>query len=154
MGKPGCHIITEIIINRSPEEVRKICLDFGKYPEWNPSLLTFEVVSGNIDDVENTKPVIKSLMATPGWSTTTYTMKIEENSPSRFSFYGSLLSLVVTRYFKYEKLDNKSTKFIQGEIWSGFGSGLCAKIFDQEKIRKGLVEMNQALKARCEGATK
>jgi len=149
MGKETCHIKTEIIINKPPKEVRDVFFDFGKYPEWNPSLKSVDLVSGNIEDV-NTKPVLRSLIATPPSEEGFYNMTVVQNDAEEFRIEAGILTIMIARYYRFETYETDKTRFIHGETFRGFGSGLLSKFVNLVNIEKGLVLMNEALKKRCE----
>jgi ribosome-associated toxin RatA of RatAB toxin-antitoxin module len=46
-------IETEIIIGRSPEQVRAVMLDFASYPKWNSYIQEISVLKGEVNDINN-----------------------------------------------------------------------------------------------------
>ena len=111
MSKEACHLKTEIVIDRPVSEVHKVFHDFEKYPQWNPSIKSIQVLSGNINDM-NTKPVLSTLIATPPSSEGYYKTEVVLNSLEEFRMVGRFLSIQIIRYFKFESHENMKTKFI------------------------------------------
>ena len=138
-------LITEIFIEAEPEKVWTVFIDWEKYPEWNPLILSIKgkAIEGEIITVklklENQKPQ----------TFTPRILSLKENK--EFIWRGHLLSTSIfagEHYFILEAVDN-GTKFIHGEKFGGILSGLILKMIG-EKTKKGFEAMNQALKSRVE----
>jgi hypothetical protein len=136
---------TEIIINASAERVWNILMDFEKFPEWNPFVLSIE---GKPELGMQLKVVLNN-----GKGTSTFTPKVITVEKSKtFEWLGSVpFGLFKGQHrFAIEKISDTQIKFIHGEQFSGLLAGLIMKQIG-EQTRKGFISMNEALKRRAEG---
>ena len=145
-------IITEIIINKPPEVVRKAFLDFESYHQWNPFITSLELTHGDLADPVVTRAKLKASISPPGKSAMTFTPDVLINTEKEFKWVGSFLGLWFVagyHYYKFEAVDN-GTRFIQGEYFTGIASKLFLAIVGVDNTRKGFELMNEALKKKCE----
>lgn len=137
---------TEIIINAPAEKVWNVLMDFEKYPEWNPFILsiTGQAVVGN-----QIKAVLKN-----GNGTSVFKPKVLVADKNKaFEWLGSLPIPGIfngQHHFKIERISDSQVKFIHGEQFSGLLAGLIMKQIG-EATQQGFIAMNKALKERVEG---
>ncbi|MCK5588562.1 MAG: SRPBCC domain-containing protein [Candidatus Lokiarchaeota archaeon] len=139
-------IVSEIEINAKPSKVWEVLVDFSSYPEWNPFMRKIEGelnVGSKLEvtiDVPNRdpmtfKPVV--LKANPNeefrWKTKMF---------AGFLFTGE-------HYFILEPIGEETTKFIQGEKFTGILVSFLVKS-SNEDTPLGFVEFNRAIKEQCE----
>ena len=152
----GAVVQTEI--HASPEMVRKTFLDFASYPQWNPFIKSLKVTKGSLEAVTSTPSPsettrLKAFIQPPGGQGMTFTPVVLRNDAEEFRWIGMFLGgwfVSGEHYFRFEKLDDGKTKFVQGEVFSGIAAGLFLALVGTEKVEKGFEAMNQALKKRCE----
>lgn len=146
-------ISTSITIAAPPSAVRKVILDFGSYPQWNPFI---------------TSAYISDPAAPPGtafkivvWKFITDKTAIAENDATAFSWAGSIIS---KKFFwdqhtlKFESFGEEvgengevvNCKLVQSEDFRGFLS-IFSFIYGPF-IKRGCNKMNKALKVRVETA--
>src|SRR6187431_348920 len=118
-------IITEIIIQATPEKVWSVFSDFDKYPEWNPFIKSIkgEVKVGNTIIARLEAPNTKGMTFKPK------VLSFEKNV--RFSWLGSLLFPgLFDGEHSFELIDNKNgtTTFVQSEKFTGILIPLFKKI--------------------------
>lgn len=136
---------TEIIINASAEKVWNTLMDFEKYPEWNPFILS---ITGQPTVGNQIKAVLKN-----GNSTSVFKPKVlvvEKNKA--FEWLGSLPIPGIfngQHQFHIETIGPNQVKFIHGEQFSGLLAGLIMKQIG-EATQQGFIAMNKALKERAE----
>lgn len=136
-------IKTEIIIKSTPEKVWAILIDFEKYPNWNPFIVSIkgQVQKGKKITVKIEPPGSKSMTFKP-----TIITKVENRE---LSWLGSVLfSGLFDGTHKFEVIDNGNgtVTFVQSEKFKGIFVGL----FNPEKTKKGFNAMNRELKELAE----
>ncbi|MGC0151161.1 SRPBCC family protein [Chromobacterium vaccinii] len=139
-------IATEIDIAVSPERVWQVLIDWRRYPEWNPFIV-------GLHGRHETGASLVATVHPPGGRHQTFRPRLIEFAA------GSLLAwrrkwlvpglLDGERRFRLEALDDGGTRLHHREDFSGL---LLPLIGDGplERARQGLLQMNQALKRRCE----
>lgn len=135
---------TEIIINATAEKVWSILMDFDKYSEWNPFILS---ITGGNSVGEQLRVTLKN-----GKGTSVFTPTIVTNQTAQvFEWLGSIpLGLFKGQHrFAIEKINNTQVKFIHSEQFSGLLAGLIMSQIG-ETTRNGFIAMNKALKERAE----
>ena len=136
---------TEIQIEASPETVWSILIDFEKYPEWNPFIIS---IKGNLQKGK----MLETLMSPPNGKEMTFKpiiRSVVENS--EFSWLGRFLFPGIfdgEHIFTLSKNEN-GCLLVQKEKFSGLLVPFLWKSLDQD-TRAGFELMNQALKARAE----
>ena len=135
---------TEIIINAPAEKVWAILTDFAAYTAWNPFIKKLEG-----------KPVVGETLRVElnngkGTSVFTPTVKIVDTNRA-FEWLGKLPLGMFSgqHYFRIESISTTQVKFIHGEEFSGWLSGLILKQIG-EQTHKSFIEMNKALKQKAE----
>ncbi len=139
------HIETEIIINSDISTVWNVLLNFENYPNWNPF----------IKSITGEKAVRKKLTVSikpPDGNGMTFKpviLKLEPNQEFRWKGKLGVKGIFDgEHYFVLEQLDDNRTKFIHGEIFSGFLVALMGGALD--KTKTGFELMNESLKKACE----
>jgi len=139
---------TEIEINAGPEKVWKILINFEKYDHWNPFI---HMIKGEAK--EGSK--IEIHIETPGGKSRKYrptVTKIEEGRELRWLGKSSLPGILNAEHiFTVKKLQPERVLFINREVFEGLLTSFFGKSLDTD-VRKGLEEMNKALKERAEHA--
>jgi hypothetical protein len=151
--KEPVKLVTEIVINKPASVVREHFLDFKSYPDWNPFILSMEVLKGDINNIATVKTQLKTRIQPPGGKAMIFTPFVLVNNEQEFKWIGKVGGewlIAGTHYFYFEKVDDNSCKFVQGEFFTGMLAGLFLKVVGQDNTRKGFEEMNLALKKRCE----
>jgi uncharacterized membrane protein len=137
-------IETEILISAPPEVVWRELNDFSRYAEWNPFIVR---VRGEGRFGARLEMSIKP----PGSDEFQFRNTVTEyEALRRLAWKGSFIFRGLfdgTHYFKIEPQAG-GTLFTQGEKFEGVF--VCALLGFLENTRRGFMEMNQALKARCE----
>lgn len=141
-------IQTDIEIEAAPEEVWRVLTDFAAYPSWNPFVTRAggELREGGRLEIFVQVPEGRGMKFTP---------RVLRVEPAReLRWIGSMpLNLFNGEHiFKLEPAGAARTRFLHGERFTGLlipfmGSTL-------RKVRRGYVLMNEALKARVEGAAR
>jgi hypothetical protein len=136
---------TDIIINASAEKVWSILMDFEKYPEWNPFILS---IAGKQQVGEELRVVLKN-----GDGTSVFKPKVvtlEKNTA--FEWLGKLPLGIFTgqHQFRIVKIVDGQVRFMHSEQFSGLLAGMIMKKIG-EQTKKGFEGMNEALKKRAEG---
>lgn len=135
-------ISTEIIINSTPEKIWNVLVDFHNYSKWNPFIV-------NITGEPKKGEKIELQLHLKSGRNRTYhpnITKVEKLSELRWK--GKLLSSSLfegERILKIEKIDDKSVKFINKEVFSGIASSFTPKKMDSD-IEESFQMMNTALK--------
>ncbi len=135
-------IITEIIINSTPEKLWNVITDFQNYSKWNPFIV-------NITGEPKKGEKIELQLHLKSGRNRTYhpnITKVEKLSEIRWK--GKLLSSSLfegERVLKIKKIDDKSVKFINKEVFSGIASSFTPKKMDSD-IEESFQMMNTALK--------
>jgi len=139
-------ISTQIEINSSPDKVWDILIDFDKYPEWNPFILS---IIGKPKLRERLKV---TLMAKPD-KHMVFKPKVtmcEKNK--RFVWLGQLFMTGLFdghHFFELKSKGGGSTTFIHREEFSGLLVPMFWKSIE-DNTHKSFIEMNLALKKRVE----
>lgn len=137
-------IQTSIRIKAKPERVWEELVDFAAYPEWNPFI---RQISGEIYRGGRLKVVIKPPKRTA--------MKfrprlVRYEAPYEMRWVGKFIAKGLFRgehYFLIEDFEDGSL-FTHGERFSGFLVQPLDAFLD--KTKKHFIQMNEALKKRCE----
>ncbi len=143
-------IKTQITIEASPEQVWAVLMDFDRYPEWNPFLVSVKgepVVGTHLDNEIKTseKKIMKFQPEV---------LVAEANTEFRWigkTFVKGLFD--GEHYFLLESDSAGSTTLIHGENFTGMLSGVIMKMIGEDTI-KGFELMNEALKQRVESTRK
>ncbi len=142
------HLRTEIIVKSSAERVWKTLMDFSGHAQWNPFIKS-------IEGSPQKGAALKVRMQPPGKSAMIFKPKVTEiTEGKRFEWLGNLFISGIfdgRHYFEIEELGDGQVKFIQGEYFSGFLSGILWRSIG-ESTREGFVAMNTALKELVEGS--
>jgi hypothetical protein len=142
-------IVTKIKIDASPDKIWGILTDFARYPEWNPFIrqVSGEAVRGH---------QLTASICPPGGKAMTFRPTVlvaEANTELRW--LGRLLFPSLfdgEHYFLLSPLAPDQTHLIHGERFSGILVPLLKSQLESG-TRAGFMAMNQALKARAEGAS-
>ncbi|KND91909.1 hypothetical protein TOPH_03435 [Tolypocladium ophioglossoides CBS 100239] len=144
-------IYTEVEIDRPPEQVRHIFLDFPSYPAWTHGYI--KSITGE-DPALAPGSKLRAVLAT-----VTVSPRVLANSPDEFRWRGGLRGLpgLLTGdhmfVFTPSKTTPGGTTFAQAEGFSGlltvFKSG-DAQLW--KSIKEDFVGFNEDLKKRCEDA--
>lgn len=138
---PNKHIYTEIDISARPETVWSILTDNEKFPEWNPYHVK---VVGNLKVgeklfVEIHKPNGEKIEIHPHVLRMAPLEELTWGGGIKGIFFGE-------HVFLLRHLDDKSTKLVQKEDFSGFATPFASL----DAIDEGYNLMNKALKERAE----
>ncbi len=137
-------IRTEIEINASADAIWKTLLDFTRYPEWNPFILSARG-SGVVGEK------LEILIRPPDGSEFQFkSLVIERVETSSFAWRGSFVFRGLfdgTHYYRLEKIPG-GVRFEHGEAFEGVLVGVLARLLGSTK--RGFQLMNEALKKRCE----
>ena len=146
MAKRAFQLHSEININASVEQVWSVFMDFEKYPEWNPFILS---ITGEAKKGET----IQAILLNPGSSKMKFTPKVLSFDPGReFRWLGHLFFPGLfdgEHYFQFSQNLDGSTRFVQGESFRGILVPLLKNMLNT-KTQKGFELMNAALKERVE----
>ncbi|MDX1629072.1 MAG: SRPBCC domain-containing protein [Fulvivirga sp.] len=137
---------TEIKINASAESIWKILMDFDRYPEWNPFILS---IIGRPKLRERLKVTIKPAGSKPMVFKPKVTM---HKANERFAWLGHLLMIGLFdghHIFEIEVLSDRSCRFIHREEFSGLLVPLFWKKLSVN-TRAGFIAMNEQLKELAE----
>lgn len=142
------HIETEISIEAPIEKVWFIFSDFQSYPEWSPTIKSFS----ELPEVGKVVKVRLEQPDGPGMTMKPKILKLDKFQELRWK--GELIVPGLfdgVHYFKVEAIDETTTRFVQGENFSGILVPLFKKMIDSA-TRNGFILFNQALKKRVEEA--
>jgi hypothetical protein len=153
---PSSTLDTEIVIDRPPEIVKAVFMDWPRYPLWNPFITSLSLLKGDIDhpspSVTQLKVSIKVDDNKP-WMTFTTQLLINTNT-NEFRWVGTVYGkwfLAGEHWFQFLPLDNGTkTRFVQGECFTGLGVSVFKLMVSVENTRKGFIAMNEALKKEAE----
>ena len=136
----------EVDIHASAEQVWQLLTDFARFPQWNPFI---QRVSGEPKTGARLEVTIQPSGASRTTSRPTV-LKAEPNHELRWMERSLLPGLLdVEHIFTVEPLGADRVRFTQREIRTGLLVPLRAGRWNTD-TRRGLKEMNQALKARAE----
>lgn len=139
-------IATEIDIAASPERVWQVLTDWRRYPEWNPFIV-------GLHGRHETGARLVATLHPPGGRRLTFRPRLSEFSAGSLMAWRDTLLVAGLldgeHRFRLEALDDGGTRLHHVEDFSGLllpliGDGLL------ERARQGFLQMNQALKRRCE----
>ncbi|MBD3178232.1 MAG: SRPBCC domain-containing protein [Candidatus Latescibacteria bacterium] len=138
-------LASDIIIASSPREVWEVLTDFDSYRDWNPFIRSVEGLpaEGETLTVSIQPPGSRSMTFRP--------VVLKAEATSEFRWKGKLLVRGLfdgEHYFILRENEDRSTTFIQGEIFSGILTALFSGIL--EKTERGFGLMNEALRSECE----
>lgn len=138
-------IVTEIFVNAPVSVCLNVLQSFGKYPEWNPFLLSAsgEFVVG--------KPIFL-IVKLPRKDPNRLPVILIQNDSTKLHLRSSLAGGFVTGDHFFEVVDVGSgvTKFRQYEIFSGFLARPLGWTTVMSDIQLAFEQMNAALKERSE----
>ncbi len=141
-------LTTAIDISASPQMVWQILTDFPAYEQWNPFIRS---ISGTA--VQGSQ--LTAYIHPPGGQGMTFKPTVLIAEPEReFRWLGRFLVPGLfdgEHRFQIEAREDDQVRFIHSEKFSGLLVPLLATSLDT-KVREGFEAMNQALKARAEGA--
>ena len=143
-------IETAIEINAPLEKVWSTLMNHKEYPNWNPFVKT---ITGSVIVGEKLATTIQ-LEGKKPMSFKPIVLVNETNQEFRWKgkmFVNGLFD--GEHYFVLEKIDAEKTRFIHGEQFSGFLTGVILKMIQEGTIR-GFKAMNTALKIRVESEKK
>lgn len=133
-------IQTEIIINASQEKVWQALINFTKYPDWNPFIVS---IQGELKEGSRLKN--KIMLNGKENNFTPIILKVIPNQHLEWLGKVPLGVFNGQHYFKLESINDHQTKLIHGEIFSGWLSGLILKQIGKA-TQEGFVQMNKSLK--------
>ena len=135
------NIETSITINAGAEKIWNILIDFEKYPQWNPFILSIEGVA---KEGSRLKANIQGMRFKP--------LVLAAKKHQEFRWLGHLLFRGLfdgEHYFLLKENNDRTTTLTHGENFSGLLVSVFSKSLD-EKTRAGFEKLNQALKERAE----
>lgn len=136
------NIRTEIIIDANAQTIWNKLIDFNSYSHWNPFIVNIkgnQVVGARLT-VDIRPPNSKKMTFKPKL------LVFNENREIRWvGTFGGKLLFCGEHYFILEQIDSGTTRFIQGENFSGLLAGITlSKI--KANVENGFNMMNNALK--------
>lgn len=139
-------VSTEIEINAPADAVWRELINFAAYPAWNPFIqfIDGDLSKGGRLSILVCPPNSKGMRFKP------VVRELEENK--KIVWLGSFLFPGVfdgEHSFELMPINENKTRFIHNEKFSGLLTPLFWSKLDKD-TRQGFVNMNQALKARCE----
>ncbi len=139
---------TELLINASPQKIWDILLDFRRYPDWNPFIVS-------VNGQAQLGSTLKVCVALPeDGSTHTFRPIITGYEPAeRLVWLGQVgfpWLFSGRHFFELNPQADGSTRFVQGEDFTGILTKFLGRTLTL--TGRGFVYMNQALKKRCESA--
>lgn len=144
--RKGKVIYTDIRIHAPLEQVWETFIDFKSYPGWNPFIRSLEgpLVPGS---------QLKVHLQPRGQKGMTFTPELLVNGEGReFRWIGKLLIPGLfdgEHVFQLRDNGDGTTTFVQFERFRGILVPFLAKMLDGA-TRQGFMDMNQALKDKCE----
>lgn len=140
---------TEIIIQAPIEEVWKILMDFDRYPEWNPFVIS---ILGKAKLRER----LKVTLLNPNGKPTTFQPKVTLLKEHQvFGWLGSLWIVGLFdghHTFEMQDIGPGKCRFLHREEFSGLLVPLFWKLIDT-KVRAGFEAMNEKLKVLAEAVS-
>ena len=136
----------EVEIHASAERVWQLLTDFARFPQWNPFI---HRASGEAKAGARLELTLQPSGASRTTSRPTV-LKVEPNHELRWIERSLIPGLIdVEHIFTIQQLDTTHVRFTQREIRTGLLVPLQVRRRTTD-TRRGLKEMNQALKARAE----
>jgi hypothetical protein len=136
-------IKTELNINAPAKDIWRKLMNFSEYSSWNSFItkITGAQVVGSKLSVEISPPGKKSSLFNPTL------IQLDENKAMRWvGAMGSEKLFRGEHYFCLESIDETTTRFIHGEIFSGWLSKPLLAMMGKS-IRAGFVAMNEGLQS-------
>ena len=137
-------IETSLQIEAPANEVWAVLMDFENLPEWNP---TIRSIKGKAEVGEQ----IEAKLCLPGRKPMVFKPRVLKREANReFGWLGHLGVKGIfdgEHYFILKPVDEHTTKFIQGEKFTGLLSGLIFRMIGTD-TKKGFEMMNEALRGR------
>lgn len=145
---------TEIIIDKSPEAVKAIFMNWSEFPRWNPFIISMSLTKGDLENATNSFTQLDVSIKVDEKKPMKFTPQLLVNTPGEFRWVGTVLGkwfLAGEHWFEFHPIeDGTKTRFVQGESFTGLGVGLFKLMVSVENTRKGFVAMNEALKKEAE----
>jgi hypothetical protein len=139
-------IQTEIEIEAAPGEVWRVLTDFGAFPEWNPLVKS---ARGELRAGARLE-IFVQVPDGPGMKFTPEVLRVEPGRELRWVGRLPLNLFNGEHFFKLEPAGAGRTRFVHGERFTGFMIPFMNSAI--QKTHRGYLLMNEALKARVEGA--
>lgn len=136
----------EIEINASAEKVWQLLTDFASFSEWNPFIqhVNGQPIAGSQLEVTTQHAQTERVVSRPT------VVKATPNNELRWLKRSLIPGLFDAEHvFTIEELDANRVRFTQRAIFTGFFSSFLTSRHNTEN-RRGLREMNHALKQRAE----
>ena len=137
---------TEIVIQAPASKIWAVLMDFDRYPEWNPFILS---IRGRAHLRERLKVTVQPQGSKPMTFTPRVTMYKKEK---QFAWLGQLIMTGLFdghHIFEIEPLENGACKFIQREQFSGWLVPMFWNKLDTN-TKAGFITMNEKLKELAE----
>ncbi|KAF9354965.1 hypothetical protein BGX26_007157 [Mortierella sp. AD094] len=132
-----------ITIQAPPHEVWTVLTDLDHYHDWNPLFVQAKgtIAVGDMSMTDDLTRALGSIIfcGYKAYSRSPKITKAEQNS--LLEWFTTATGMKATHYFKLTSQDDKTTEFIQGERYDGWG----ACFGSIEGARRGIVAMNNAL---------
>ncbi len=138
---------TQIEIAADAERVWSVLTDFAAFPQWNPFIRS---VRGT---AEPGKSLVVRIQPSGGRGMTFRPTLLVADRPHELRWRGRLLVPGIfdgEHRFTIEPLSDARVRFEQSERFTGLLVALFRSSLDTD-TKRGFVEMNHALKERCEG---
>jgi hypothetical protein len=137
---------TEIEIDADAERVWSVLTDFGAFPEWNPFIRSIRGTP------EPTKSLVVRIQPSGARGMTFRPTVLVAERPRELRWLGRLLVPGIfdgEHRFKIEPLSDGRVRFEQSERFTGVLVAFLRSSLERD-TKRGFVEMNHALKERCE----
>jgi hypothetical protein len=140
-----------ITIAAPPSQVWGVLMDLESWPRWNTFVTSIEVQPPHADLAVGSQQTITID------STQTYNNVVSALQPEKeLRRNGSILASIIfdtEHWCRLEAVeDGQSTRFTQGERFSGILAPVAAAMGKLGELREGYVRMNQDLKCAVEGS--
>lgn len=136
---------TEVQIDRSPQQVWEVLMDFSRYHEWNPFITSIE---GNVSEGSR----LDVTLSPPEGSEMTFRPTVVlAKQPNEFRWLGHLWFKGLfdgEHFFQCHELESGRTRFVHGENFEGLLVRFVGNTLT--RVARGFVYMNEALKKRVE----
>ncbi|KAH7196317.1 uncharacterized protein B0J16DRAFT_31 [Fusarium flagelliforme] len=142
-----------IIISAPPAKVWSVLMDLKSWPQWNTFVTSIEV------QPPHTQLSVGSKQTIAINNSQIYTNTASVVNPGKeLRWNGSILTPVLfdtEHWCLLEEVEGEevSTRFLQGERFSGILAPIIGAMGKLEELREGYVRMNQDLKKAVEGTT-